>query len=238
MCATDACSQPSVARGLCKRHHRMHSIAGTLEGFPRQRASSGDGIRFLEGLLEKRDEHCVWFLGRQSRYPTLKIDGQTVAAHRLALVMVTDGDMPRLEAAHTCGNGHLGCVNPGHLYWATHAENMADVARLGRTTNPPRYTPHQAQSVVELGLSGRCSHPEIAAAVGVSPKQVQSILAARGIHTNQRRPANKITNSALIESVRALAETMTQQAIADRVGVSQAFVSRQIRAMRTGGEAP
>jgi hypothetical protein len=31
-----------------------------------------------------------------------------------------------LEAAHNCGNGHLGCCNPKHLRWATHLENEGD----------------------------------------------------------------------------------------------------------------
>lgn len=30
------------------------------------------------------------------------------------------------EAAHLCGNGHLGCVNPRHLAWKTSKENKAD----------------------------------------------------------------------------------------------------------------
>lgn len=30
------------------------------------------------------------------------------------------------EAAHSCGNGHLGCINPKHLRWATPKENASD----------------------------------------------------------------------------------------------------------------
>lgn len=30
------------------------------------------------------------------------------------------------QAAHNCGKGHLGCVNPKHLRWATPKENCAD----------------------------------------------------------------------------------------------------------------
>ena len=31
-----------------------------------------------------------------------------------------------MQAAHNCGNGHLGCVNPSHLRWATVAGNSHD----------------------------------------------------------------------------------------------------------------
>ena len=33
---------------------------------------------------------------------------------------------PALEAAHSCGNGHLGCVTPSHIRWATRQQNNAD----------------------------------------------------------------------------------------------------------------
>lgn len=32
----------------------------------------------------------------------------------------------RHQAAHSCGNGKLGCINPCHLGWKTHTENAAD----------------------------------------------------------------------------------------------------------------
>ena len=35
-------------------------------------------------------------------------------------------DYPELEAAHSCGCGHEGCVNPNHLRWATRVQNAAD----------------------------------------------------------------------------------------------------------------
>jgi hypothetical protein len=30
------------------------------------------------------------------------------------------------QIAHSCGKGHLGCINPRHLRWATPKENSAD----------------------------------------------------------------------------------------------------------------
>lgn len=37
-----------------------------------------------------------------------------------------DPPTPDHEAAHSCGNGRLGCMNPRHLRWLTHAENMSE----------------------------------------------------------------------------------------------------------------
>lgn len=33
---------------------------------------------------------------------------------------------PKHECAHSCGNGHLGCVTPRHLSWKTRTENERD----------------------------------------------------------------------------------------------------------------
>ena len=35
------------------------------------------------------------------------------------------------QAAHSCGNGHLGCVNPRHLSWKTASQNQMDRRRHG-----------------------------------------------------------------------------------------------------------
>jgi len=32
-------------------------------------------------------------------------------------------------AHHSCGNGHLGCVNPKHLYWGDASQNAKDAAK-------------------------------------------------------------------------------------------------------------
>lgn len=32
------------------------------------------------------------------------------------------------SATHSCGNGHRGCINPKHIRWRTHRENMVEMA--------------------------------------------------------------------------------------------------------------
>lgn len=44
---------------------------------------------------------------------------------------------PKHEVCHACGNGHLACVNPRHLYWGTRKENVADARKHGTFSNPP-----------------------------------------------------------------------------------------------------
>jgi hypothetical protein len=79
------------------------------------------------------DDCLVWpFSKTPSGYGQIKISGKsTLASH--AMCIAAHGPAPKagMQAAHSCGNGHLGCVNPRHLRWATRKENMADAKQHG-----------------------------------------------------------------------------------------------------------
>ena len=82
------------------------------------------------------------------------------------------------EAAHNCGNGHLGCITPLHLRWATHAENMADqfthgTIAFGENNGAARLT---AADVLNIrSLFGQLSQRKIAARFNVSPETIAKI---------------------------------------------------------------
>ncbi len=52
-------------------------------------------------------------------------------AHRVAYELFVGPITGGLWALHRCGNGHLGCVNPSHLYLGDHADNMRDKVAAG-----------------------------------------------------------------------------------------------------------
>jgi hypothetical protein len=59
--------------------------------------------------------------------------GSVWKAHRVAWTLA-NGPIPAgMHVLHTCDNPP--CCNPGHLWLGTQADNMADMARKGRTSN-------------------------------------------------------------------------------------------------------
>lgn len=125
------CDRPALARSYCAKHYqRLRRHGDPLAGRPisAQRA-------FIERLLVEKHTGCViWpFATTNGGYASASLDGKPVVVSRLICGLV-NGDPPHvgMEAAHRCGNGAIGCVNPMCLYWATKAENNADKIRHGR----------------------------------------------------------------------------------------------------------
>lgn len=74
-------------------------------------------------------ETClVWPFSRNNRgYGHLRIDRHNMLASRyICMLFYGPPPTPNHQAAHSCGRGNKGCVNPLHLRWATPKENNDD----------------------------------------------------------------------------------------------------------------
>lgn len=74
------------------------------------------------------DECLVWPHGQDGNgRGSVVFDGKTTRAHRVVCELAYGRpEDDSLNALHSCGNGHLGCVTKRHLRWGTQLDNVAD----------------------------------------------------------------------------------------------------------------
>lgn len=141
ICSVEGCDRPVKARGLCNRHYKRW----LAQGHPcRQTKITPHGkaqAYFRNVVLTYDGDDClIWPFNRGSiGYALIGLDGRMQNVHRTACRLVYGPPpSPKHHAAHSCGNGHLGCVNPQHLRWATPKENAGDTLRHGRRNRGER----------------------------------------------------------------------------------------------------
>lgn len=93
------------------------------------RARKGVPFAWLELHKNFLGTECLmWPFSRSSRgYGRIRLNGTNMQVTRI-MCAYRHGSPPtsKHEAAHSCGKGRFGCVNPQHLRWATATENNAD----------------------------------------------------------------------------------------------------------------
>jgi len=89
---------------------------------------------------------------------------------------------PDYQAAHSCGRGVDGCLNPNHLRWATAEENEADKLLHGTSNRGERHgmvklTEDEVRAV--RALKGKVSQRAAAKALGYTRGVVCDIWTGR-----------------------------------------------------------
>jgi hypothetical protein len=133
-----------------------------------------------DGCLQWPFAKCRNGYGRVN-WPDYK--GTKMTASR-AMCIAAHGDppSPKHEAAHSCGNGHAGCVNPNHLRWATKKENQHDRIRHGTTNRGERQgrsklTEQDVLTIRQLYPS--MTQPALAKRYGVDQSTISDIVLRR-----------------------------------------------------------
>lgn len=129
-CWVKDCERLSVSLGLCRTHYyRCRTHGDPLLGQPTKGARAA-WIRDNAG--HKGDECLFWPHTSPGVRSTLQFRGRKMSASRaMCLEVWGEPPTPDHESAHSCGNGHLDCLNPQHIRWATRSENAADKLQHG-----------------------------------------------------------------------------------------------------------
>lgn len=126
------------ARGLCGGHYQQWKRGEDLRPLePRNVA-----VPWLLDHVHHTDDECLtWPFSRTwDGRGQIKWKGKMSKAHR-QMCILAHGHPPegKPEATHSCGNGHLGCVNPKHLRWGSDKDNKADMLVHGTRVRGERH---------------------------------------------------------------------------------------------------
>lgn len=179
ICLVDGCEKPTFSRQLCSAHYRRWLRHGDPEagGTPK-----GAVKKYLETVVfpYTGDECLYWPFAKTKGYGRVWYDGHYHDVHRLVCervhgIAISSDD----DAAHSCGNGQLGCITPKHLRWASRKENAADTIDHGRTTRGEKntrakLTKDQVRQI--RSLKGVLCEREIGERFGISAAHAGEIL--------------------------------------------------------------
>lgn len=177
VCAVEGCDKQARKRGWCYMHYTRWKRNGDLN--TARRPANGVPLDYLINVAAKYvgDECLSWpYSTDHNGYGKVWFDGKCSIASRIICEMVNGpAPSPSHDAAHSCGNGHMGCVAPSHISWKTKVENAAD--RLAHGTAPRGTRQGSAKltndDVIEIRrLAETMADREIAAKFGICSEHV------------------------------------------------------------------
>lgn len=130
-CSIDSCGQQVWARSLCSKHYQRWRRRGSVD---LGQAERGAKMRYLVDHVGFAGHECLPFpFSRDNKgYGLVRHEGRHRPASRVMCILAHgEPPFPGAEAAHSCGKGHEGCVNPQHLSWKTRQQNIDDAWRAG-----------------------------------------------------------------------------------------------------------
>ena len=130
VCLVTECCNSAKIKGLCHLHYNRKRTTGSLD----LTDSGPTRLEWMTQISSISQEGCLkWpFAVCPHGRGVLKFEGRMRSAPWVMCFLV-HGSPPteKHEAAHSCGNGHHGCLNPTHLRWSTRKENEMDKVMHG-----------------------------------------------------------------------------------------------------------
>lgn len=182
ICSVEGCGNSARTKSLCNSHYaRLRRHGNPLGGNSKRAKTLEAAIFFRDIVLNYEGGECLlWPFAKSSGYGIIRINDRNERVHRLACV-AEHGPAPSLkhEAAHLCGNGHIGCCARKHLAWKTPVQNQADRITHGthnRGTRQGRSKLTEADVIEIRRLASHKTQSQIADQFGVARTTIELIL--------------------------------------------------------------
>lgn len=175
VCKLVGCERPVKSRGYCNRHY----LCDVRHGSPTAKTRMGpdETKAFIALAVEYEGNDCLYWPRKTKGRPQVRFDGRARLVARYVCEL-RHGKPPfeGADAAHSCGNGEIGCVAGSHVRWATRLENCEDTILHGRTTRGER-NHHAKLSEPEARevIKAKGTLAEIAQRFQCSPSNVSAI---------------------------------------------------------------
>lgn len=139
--------------------------------------NESDIARFRMHFIAGNLSDCWEWQGPRANtgYGRFSLNGERFLAHRVSYIVHYGEIADSLCVCHRCDNKL--CVNPGHLFVGTHADNMADAAAKG--LHAVKLTQAQADEIRTLCAQGHRRQAAVARQFGVSKTTVTQIILGR-----------------------------------------------------------
>lgn len=174
LCSIKGCSKLSRRYRMCV----MHASRFERHGDPliTKHRANGTAMRFLRAtVLPYQGDDCLsWPFTSCKGYAQIQLGKKPAYVCRLICEeLYGPAPSPAHQAVHSCGNGHLACVTPKHLRWATTVENRADMIIHGTRYRGSRHhmaklTEAAVREIKALLREGRLTQKHIGQRFGVS----------------------------------------------------------------------
>ena len=187
----------------------------------------GRAIAWIKAHVDYDSDDCLtWPFALCRGYGDFSVDGKRHYAHRYMCELVHGpAPSPEHHAAHSCGRGDQGCVNPRHLSWKTPSENMQD-KRVHGTTKPAgkpfRWLTQEQVDQIRAPTTETIA--TTAARFGISESHVRKIRSGENRRPDGRE-FRQLTDDQ-VRAIRTMASTDTLASTAARFGISPNSVWR------------
>ncbi len=185
ICSIPGCDKKVHYRMMCAMHAKRCSKYGDPHKIimtPR-----GEPMRFiLETAMAFEGDGClIWPYARSKKngYPLINIDGRVrVVSNYVCELAHGPAPTDKPEAAHSCGNGSLGCISPKHVSWKDRRGNIDDTIAQGKVARAERLpqTKLTRDQVREIrAMAGTTTQTRIARLYSIKPATVCEIIHRR-----------------------------------------------------------